>query len=408
VVHGGDGTGSDPQRGLRIAHVYPVSIDLYGFRDDEWGSAYRSFLPNMTAAQVARGDHPTVHTLTTGRRGHTEVIEGVRVVFHPKVEPQPGGTVQRRFSRQVSPALLRALRRDAMDLVHFHGARSMHGPLALVVARAVQQHIPVVAQDHGPRSVGPFTRTLHRTALRRCAAILALNDASRDELRDIAPDVEMAQVANGVDRSLFHPGAGHDHASDPFRVLVVSRLMEDKDPLTGVEAIVAVAGRGHRIEVTVVGVGELRDAVAERLRAAGVPTTMIDKVRQPELADLYRRANVLLLSSLREGFNQATLEAMSCGTPVLASDIPGIRDGVGDAGLLVPAGDVGGFTAQLERLVTDPSAWREHQRRGIDRAARYTWPAIVEGIDAVYRRAIARGATGARRSSRCPEPPSAP
>jgi glycosyltransferase involved in cell wall biosynthesis len=389
--------------------VYPVSIDLYGFRDEEWGSAYRSFLPNMTGAQVARGDHPTVHTLTTGRDGHTEVIEGVRVVFHPKVEPQPGGTVQRRFSRQVSPSLLRALRRGDMDLVHFHGARSMHGPLALVVGRCVQQRIPVVAQDHGPRSVGAFTRSLQHVALRRCGAILALNEASRDELRNIAPDVEVAQVANGVDRSLFHPGAGHDHGTDPFRVLVVSRLMEDKDPLTGVEAIVAAAAAGHRMEATVVGVGELRDAVAERLKAADVPTTMIEKLRQPELADLYRRSHVLLLSSLREGFNQATLEAMSCGTPVLASDIPGIRDGVGDAGLLVEAGDVAGFTSQLERLVADAPTWREYQRRGMDRAARYTWPAIVEDIDAVYRRAIARrGASGAPRSSRCPAPPSAP
>jgi glycosyltransferase involved in cell wall biosynthesis len=294
-----------------------------------------------------------------------------------------------------------------MDLVHFHGARSMQGPLALVVARCVQQGIPVVAQDHGPRSVGAFTRTLQHAALRRCGAILALNEASRDELLAIAPGVEVAQVANGVDRSLFHPGAGHDHGTDPFRVLVVSRLMEDKDPLTGVEAVVTLAKRAHRFDVTVVGVGELRDAVAERLRAGGVPATMIDKVRQPELADLYRRAHVLLLSSLREGFNQATLEAMSCGTPVVASDIPGIRDGVGDAGLLVQAGDVGGFTAQLERLVTDATTWREYQRRGIDRAARYTWPAIVEEIDAVYRRAIGRSATGGRRSSRCPEPPSA-
>jgi glycosyltransferase involved in cell wall biosynthesis len=184
-------------------------------------------------------------------------------------------------------------------------------------------------------------------ALRRCAAILALNEASRHELQEIAPDVEVTQVANGVDRSLFDPGAGHDHGTDPFRVLIVSRLMEDKDPLTGIEAISTVVEQGHRVEGTGVGVGELRDAGADRLRAGGVPVTMIDKVRQPELADLYRRAHVLLLSSLREGFNQATLEAMSCATPVLVSDIPGIRDGVGDAGLLVLPGDVGGHSRQF-------------------------------------------------------------
>jgi alpha-1,6-mannosyltransferase len=133
---------------------------------------------------------------------------------------------------------------------------------------------------------------------------------------------------------VFRPDEAVGHGR-PLRVLVVSRLMADKDPLTGARALAETARRGVALEVTVVGAGELRAPVEEALRPAGVPATFVDKLPQPELAARYRASHVLLLSSLREGFNQATLEAMASGTPVVASDIAGVREGVGDAGRLV-------------------------------------------------------------------------
>jgi glycosyltransferase involved in cell wall biosynthesis len=370
--------------------VQSLSIDLFGYRDDEWGSTFRYFLPNIAAAQLARGDRPSVHLLSSDHRaGHTDVVDGVTVVFHPSVEPHARGGVEHRFGRQHSLSLLRALRAADADVVHFHGARSMQAPLAAVVARTSLQRLPVVAQDHGPRSVGPVTRALHRAALRRCDALLAANDESRAELRSIAPDVEVVLAPNGVDPAVFHPDEDHRHRTDPFRVLVVSRLMPDKDPVTAAEAIAALAGRGHRVDVTVVGAGALRSTVEARLRAAGIVARMVEKLPQPELAAEYRRAHVLVLSSLREGFNQATLEAMASGTPVVASDIPGVRDGVEGAGLLAPAGDVVAFAAHLEQL-TDPGQWADRRRRSLERSARFTWPAIVTDLDAAYRRAIQR------------------
>ncbi len=377
--------------GLRIAHVQPFSIDLVGYGDGDWGSTFRFFLPNMAAAQAARGDRPVVHALTAGGRraaGPGAVVDGVPLVLHRSVEPQRGAAVQRRFSRQLSLSLLRALRRDDADVVHFHGCRSLHAMLGATAARCRMEGMPLVAQEHGPRAVGPVMRRVQLEGLRRCNALVAGNDESEAELRALAPAVPVHRVPNGVDQGVFRPDEAVGHGR-PLRVLVVSRLMADKDPLTGARALAETARRGVALEVTIVGAGELRAPVEEALRAAGVPATLVDKLPQPELAARYRASHVLLLTSLREGFNQATLEAMASGTAVVASDIAGVREGVGDAGRLVPPGDVAGFADVLERLAADAAAWSDLRSRSLERAAGFSWPAIADQLDGIYRAAIA-------------------
>jgi glycosyltransferase involved in cell wall biosynthesis len=377
-------------QGLRIAHVQPMSIDLLGYRDEDWGTTFRYFLPNMAAAQVARGDRPTVHLLTADRRARRprRDVDGISLVFHPCVEPQRGSGPPRRFSRQLSLSMLRALRATEVDVVHFHGARNVHAMFGATAVRTRRQHLALVAQDHGPRFVGPIMRRVQLEALRGCDALLAANDEGHAELLARAPSVDVHMVPNGVDPLVFHPEEHHRHGRHPFRVLTVSRLTRDKDPLTMADAVVEVARRGHSLEATVVGAGDLRPALEDRFRAASVPATFVDKLPQPELAARYRAAHALVLTSLREGFNQAALEAMASGTPVVASDIAGIREGVGTAGLLSPAGETGGFADNLERLVAEEGVWVDHRRRSLDQARRFTWPAIVDQLDGIYRRAI--------------------
>jgi glycosyltransferase involved in cell wall biosynthesis len=376
--------------GLRIAHVQPMSIDMLGYRDDDWGTTFRYFLPNMAAAQVARGDHPTVHLLTADRRARRPrgEVDGISLVFHPCVEPQRGSGPPGRFSRQLSLSMLRALRATDVDVVHFHGARNVHAMFGATAVRAGRQRLALVAQDHGPRFVGPIMGRVQLEALRGCDALLAANDEGYAELLARAPSVDVYVVPNGVDPLVFHPDEHHRHGGQPFRVLIVSRLTRDKDPLTTVDAVVEVARRGHSLEATVVGAGDLRPELEDRFRAASVPAAFIDKLPQPELAARYRAAHALVLTSLREGFNQATLEAMASGTPVVASDIPGIREVVGTAGLLAPPGETGRFADHLERLAADEHVWADHRHRSLDQARRFAWPAIVDQLDGIYRRAI--------------------
>ena len=133
----------------------------------------------------------------------------------------------------------------------------------------------------------------------------------------------------------------------------------------------------------------------DRLRAGAVRANFIDQVPQAELGEHYRAADALVLTSLREGFNQATIEAMACGLPVVATDIPGVREGVGAAGLLIPTRNPGALADALERLILDRELWRVHGELGVARAKQFDWDQIAARLHRIYADAIERAAHGA-------------
>jgi glycosyltransferase involved in cell wall biosynthesis len=370
---------------FRISHVQPIALDIYGHRDEDFGSKVQYFLPNMAAAQARLGHRPTVHLLTSFQRRKLSV-DGVDVVFHPCIQPPRSQPERVRFARQVSASMVRAIDADSADIVHFHGARSIHFMFAAIAWRARRQGVPLVAQDHGPRQVGRVMRSGQRFALRGCKAVMAANEDGLKRLGALGvPEDRLHLVPNAVDPAIFHPVPQEPPPPDrPFRVFVLSRLWEDKDPLTMAAALGQLARRGRRVEVTVVGRGPLRDSVEARLRAAGVAAAFIDEVPQTAMPDHYRRADAFVLTSLREGSNQAVLEAMACGLPVVATDIPGVRESLRGVGVTVAPGDPSAVADSLERLARNPTHWRQQRQRGLRRTKGLTWQAIAERVCAIY------------------------
>lgn len=96
---------------------------------------------------------------------------------------------------------------------------------------------------------------------------------------------------------------------------------------------------------------------------------------EAQLSALYRRADLTVCPSLYEGFGLPLLEAMTCGCPVLASDIPAHREVGGDAVQLVPPDDRDALTGSLISLVRDDGARRHLRDRGLERSRRYSWEA---------------------------------
>jgi glycosyltransferase involved in cell wall biosynthesis len=131
--------------------------------------------------------------------------------------------------------------------------------------------------------------------------------------------------------------------------------------------------------------GWLTDAIERRAVELGVA----DRVRftgyvaDDDLPALLSGALAFVFPSLYEGFGMPVLEAMACGTPVLASATSSLPEVAGDAALLVDPNDTGAIAAGLARLVCDDGLRAELRARGLVRAAQFTWSRCADETLAV-------------------------
>jgi glycosyltransferase involved in cell wall biosynthesis len=168
-----------------------------------------------------------------------------------------------------------------------------------------------------------------------------------------------------------------------LRLLTVGRLDTEKNPLLLPEILAGLRARDDRWQLGVVGTGPLAAAVERRAAELGVPVELHGYVPAgPELWALYRAAHVFLHVSLTEGLPQVLWEAHAAGTPVVATDVGGVRDALagGASGLLVPPRDAGAAVAAVERLRLEPELRAGLVRAGLSAARGETMDAQLDRI----------------------------
>ena len=123
------------------------------------------------------------------------------------------------------------------------------------------------------------------------------------------------------------------------------------------------------------------------LAKAVVVLPMLDRAT---LASVYRRSAVLMMPSEREGFGLPVLEAMACGTPVVASDVPAMREVGGFAASYCPVDDVAAWHATVSRLLHERrenrAQWTLRSESGVRRAAAFSWSRYASDLVAIYAR----------------------
>jgi glycosyltransferase involved in cell wall biosynthesis len=115
---------------------------------------------------------------------------------------------------------------------------------------------------------------------------------------------------------------------------------------------------------------------------------VLPRLEPDVLAAVYRRASLALLTSDREGFGLPLIEAMACGTPVVASALPVLREVGGIAAEYCAVGDLDAWTKTVAYLLSecrhDQSAWSQRRERGIRRASEFTWTEYARRMAEIY------------------------
>jgi glycogen synthase len=338
-------------------------------------------------------------------------VEGV----HPEFSLPYRDTRHKKFLETMLRDLVMAGMLDAVDVVHCHTwythlagclVRQLTGAKLVLTTHSLEPHRPWKVEQLG--TAYQASSWIERTAYQNADGVIAVSEAMREDVHNLyeVPRDKIRVIHNGIDLDQYKPttdlsiltryGIG---ANQPF-ILFVGRITRQKGIIHLVSAIkhiqlgvqvVLCAGAPDTEEIG----QEMAHSVEQARHESQNPIIWIPQVvPKEEIIPLYSQAALFVCPSVYEPFGIINLEAMACGTPVVASAVGGIKEVVipGRTGLLVPFTPVGNgdfepedpqqfaldLASAINRILNDPARLREMGIRSRERVEHFfSWTSIA-------------------------------
>ncbi len=314
----------------------------------------------------------------------------------------------------VHPRIIRSLRRIVRSFrPHVIHAHLYHAEVVSALASLFAAAPLVVTRHSTGLEFEGGRRRLSRFAGRRVDTIVAVSpEAAAEAIAMGHQEGRVVVVPNGVDTGRFRPPEEHERGER--RRFFLGRLFPEVDPSScllvgsagGLKTVknfplfIRMASRiagerrpaGPPVRFVILGEGSERDALESHAAHVGATSylAMPGHCESPE--EVYGLFDIFVLPSFREGVPMVLLEAMASGVPCIASDVGGVHDVLGDAGISVSSGDEDGFVSAVEELIADRERREELARRARVRALEhYDIEIWGDRMLRVYREAVERG-----------------
>jgi teichuronic acid biosynthesis glycosyltransferase TuaC len=306
-------------------------------------------------------------------------------IHHPRYPLFP------KISMNATPALMYygvcgAIRRlikggndfDLIDAHYFYP----DGVAAIMLGRNLRKPVTITARGSDLNIIAQYTlpRLMIRWAAERAAGLVTVSAALREHLVNlgIARD-RVSVLPNGVDLTLFCPGDRASFRTDLRLKGLVLLSVGNLIPLKGHDLAIEALSHLPEARLLIVGDGPERSSLQKRANHLAVADRVdfLGSMPQDALPKVYAAADVLILASRHEGCPNVLLEAMACGTPVIVSDVPGMREIVKSPqiGRLVVDRTAQSFALAVQQMTYDASS-RIRVRRY---AEKFGWAATTEG-----------------------------
>ncbi|MBZ4394212.1 MULTISPECIES: N-acetyl-alpha-D-glucosaminyl L-malate synthase BshA [Myxococcus] len=295
-----------------------------------------------------------------------------------------------------------------LDVLHVHYAVP-HATAAWMAREVLGDQAPrVVTTLHGTDTtlvgVHPSYLPMTRFSILKSDAVTTPSAFLRDATWSgfgIPDSFPIEVIANFVDTEAYAPAreraqlkAFFPDLGDDEPVLVHVSNFRPVKRITDVVAVFAQVHRELPCRLVMVGDGPEREPAERMLRELGLAHRVAFPGKQERFVRVLAASDVFLLPSEQESFGLAALEALSCGVPVVASDVGGIPEVVrhGETGLLAPLGDVRAMAGHVLGLLRDTARWRAFSLRArADVVERFRQAPAIDRYESLYRR-LAGGA----------------
>ena len=217
--------------------------------------------------------------------------------------------------------------------------------------------------------------------------IICINEEVKKEVlqKTAVPENKLTVINNGVDvmkisaaspiaRKVIHPAL----SQEDFLLLQVSSFREQKDQPTVIRALALLP---EKVKLLFAGAGAMRKNCEELVKAIHLEDRVFFLGNRMDIPQLFKSIDVGVLSSNYEGFGLVAVEAMAAGKPFLASDVPGLSEVVGSAGILFPKGDERRLAEEIIYLMNDKTHYEKIAAACTKRASNF-------GIDQMVREHI--------------------
>ncbi len=312
---------------------------------------------------------------------------------------RPPGVWNMRLSRYLAYPIQARSRQGAVNHVLDHGyAHLLHAldPRRTVVT--VHDLIPYLTwhgriDSPGGQAHRPVLSEFSLRSAKRAAKVVAVSESTRDDLVDHLgfEREKIAVVYNAVPDS-YHPfdceqrrlARGQLQLPHSDKLVLITGWQHYKNHETCLEVF-----RGLRNEsrgLTLVRLGRNARAWEESCRQTGVQDVLgIERLPAERMVMLYNAVDLLLFPSAYEGFGWPALEAMACGTPVVASDAGALREVVGDGGITADARDVASLVGAAREALFNDAFRDDLVARGLRQAGRFSTRRWIDAMSEIYR-----------------------
>jgi glycosyltransferase involved in cell wall biosynthesis len=278
-------------------------------------------------------------------------------------------------------ATIRALRRSgsAPDVIHVHSANYLLTGIALkMMFRA-----PLCLNFGGTELLRAKKIPFYGWMFRFLDTGFYVARSMEPDLRRFLPAERCVYTANGIDHSLFYPDPQAQRGTD---IVAVGNLRWQKDYETLIRAFATVAERFPEVRLAIYGQGELRQDLERLTDSLGLQSRVAFQGTrsQAELRHALQTCALYVISSKREGFPKALIEAMACGAPVVATDAGecgNVLEGVSE---VVAVGDGVALAEQMMRVLDDQGHRAALSSLCAERSKTYGWSRVCEIVDHRY------------------------